>query len=396
MVKSLINFEKLNVVIATGMPGAYKVIVFLLIEILLGAIVLGQTASLFSMAQILAFFTAIGWSSLILVRLPKLNVRKDLVEEFNTLFSMGMIVYCGLLPVIFLVGYYFFSLEMTFEFIALSIAWSLYQFPRHYLLSLKDYFKLIVLDLLILVFTLALILGSQNPILSISMPFIISSIIAIYLINRSSGACFRLKLPERKGIEFGFNNFLSGGLVLSLIPTAQHLVDAEFAGLISLFIAVTAVSLLIPRAISLSQLPQLAKIGHNRSALLKMSQGMHRQIALFNWITLGLNILIAFILSLYLTGKIHPIEIVSMCLILTATFFGNKTLVYFNLLMVNESSYKLLGITIKIAAIYFCGLGASVLIDSHFSFLALTIIFLLCNIYRFTLVKKMVGDLLCQ
>jgi hypothetical protein len=396
MVKALINFEKLNVIVATGMPGAYKVIIFFLIEILLGATVLGQTASQFSIAQILGFFTAIGWSSLILVRLPKLNDRKELVEEFNSLFSMGIIVYCGLLPIICLVGYYFFTIEMTLEFIALSLAWSLYQFPRHYLLSLKEYFKLIVLDSLIILATLALIFETKNPILSISIPFIISSIISIFLINHSSGARIGLKLPERKGIEFGFNNFLSGGLVLSIIPAAQHLTGAEFAGLISLFISVTAISLLIPRAVSLSQLPQLAKIGHDKLALLKMSQEMHRQISLFNWLTLGLNILIAFIVSFYFTGNIYPIEIISMSFIIFAAFFANKTLVYSNVLMVNESSQKLLSITFKVAAIYFCGLILVVITISELSFLFLTIIFLFCNIYRFLLARKAAGELLCQ
>ncbi|MFT5851922.1 MAG: hypothetical protein ACI87J_001897 [Colwellia sp.] len=396
MVKSLINFEKLNVIVATGMPGAYKVIVFFLIEILLGATVLGQTASQFSIAQILGFFTAIGWSSLILVRLPKLNDRKELVEEFNSLFSMGIIVYCGLLPIICLIGYCFFSLEITLEFMALSLAWSVYQFPRHYLLSLKEYSKLIVLDLLILISTLALVFGTNNPTLSISTPFIISSIIAIFLINYSSGARAGLKLPERKGIEFGFNNFLSGGLVLSLIPAAQHIAGAEFAGLISLFISITAVSLLIPRAISLSQLPQLAKIGQDKLALLKMSQEMHRQISLFNWLTLGLNILIAFIVSFYFVGNIYPIEIISMIFIILAAFFANKTLVYSNVLMVNESSQKLLLITFKVAAIYFCGLMLVVITISDFSFLVLTVIYLSCNIYRFLLARKVVGEMLCQ
>lgn len=394
--KDLINFEKLNVIVATGMPGAYKVIVFLVIEILLGAVVLGQTASLFSMAQILAFFTAIGWSSLILVRLPKLNDRKTLVEEFNSLFSMGMIVYCGLLPVIFVVGYYFFSLDMALEFAVLSLAWSLYQFPRHYLLSLKDYLKLIVLDLLIILFTLIVIFATKDPILSISIPFIVGSLVAIYLINCSSGACFRPKWPERKGIEFGFNNFLSGGLVLSIIPAAQHLVGAEFAGMISLFIAITAVSLLIPRAISLSQLPQLAKISDDKVALLEVSLGMHRQISLFNWVTLGLNIIIAFIVSFYVSGNIYPIEVLSMSLILIATFFANKTLVYSNILMVNERSQRLLVITIKVAVFYGFGLLLALVSDSDFSFLLLTFIFLFCNVYRFLLAKNVAGDLLCQ
>ncbi len=396
MVKSLINFEKLNVIVATGMPGAYKVIIFLLIEILLGATVLGQTASLFSTAQILAFFTAIGWSSLILVRLPKLNDRKVLVEEFNSLFAMGMILYCGLLPIIMLFGYYFFSLEMILEFLALSLAWSLYQFPRHYLLSLKEYLKLIVLDLLIILFTLVVIFTSKNAIFSISIPLFVSSLIAICLINYSSGARIRLKWPERKGIEFGFNNFLSGGLVLSIIPAAQLLTGAEFAGLISVFIAITAVSLLIPRAISLSQLPQLTKVGDDKVALLEMSQNMHRQISLFNWLTLILNILIAFIVSFYFTGNVYPIEIISMSFIVFSAFFANKTLVYSNILMVNESSQKLLLITFKVAAIYFFALMLIVNNISEFSFLILTVIFLFCNMYRFLLAKKVAGELLCQ
>ncbi len=48
-------FQKLEAIIATGMPGGFKVIIFFLIQALYGTEILGNIASWFSLAQILAY-----------------------------------------------------------------------------------------------------------------------------------------------------------------------------------------------------------------------------------------------------------------------------------------------------------------------------------------------------
>lgn len=82
---------KAEALVATGMPGAYKVFLFLLVQYFYGMDALGDIASWLSLAQIIGCFTAIGWSTLMLVRVAKAVTVKEQVETLYRLLVMSVI-----------------------------------------------------------------------------------------------------------------------------------------------------------------------------------------------------------------------------------------------------------------------------------------------------------------
>lgn len=81
---------KAEAIVATGMPGLYRVVAFIGIQRIYSLSDLGKTASAFSVAQILAFFTAIGWASLILVRIPAVEDQTKRISCFYDLLGKGL------------------------------------------------------------------------------------------------------------------------------------------------------------------------------------------------------------------------------------------------------------------------------------------------------------------
>jgi O-antigen/teichoic acid export membrane protein len=125
--------------VSAGMPGLYRVATFFLIQRVYSLEELGKTASDLSIAQIFSFFTAIGWASLIMVRVSSATTKEDSITEFYRLLNMGLIT----IMIILLFAIPFITiLELDLDLIDFSstlIGWSLYQLSRHYFVAGKLY-----------------------------------------------------------------------------------------------------------------------------------------------------------------------------------------------------------------------------------------------------------------
>ncbi len=124
--------SKVEAIIATGLPGGYKVLLFLTLQYVFGIGVLGNIASWFSIAQIISYFSAIGWCTLVLVRVSKLELTKDRVTEFNKLACMSFISLTAITILMLLVGEIMGISDEIYSIIFILIGWSTYQLPRHY------------------------------------------------------------------------------------------------------------------------------------------------------------------------------------------------------------------------------------------------------------------------
>ncbi|PTR21141.1 hypothetical protein [Pseudomonas sp. GV085] len=350
------HLQKLEALVATGMPGAYKVLIFFLIQYIYDLGTLGTIASWQSIAQIVGFFTAIGWSSLVLVRVAKAETKKDRVEVFNSLSIMGFSTLLVCASGILIIGVLLNMIEEGIQIIYWATAWTFYQIPRHYLIALRVYRKAIAMDVAVIGLSICTILMVSAEAASVWLAFsmMAAGLTAFILIQRGSNADRPNLGYEFKGLEFGLANFLSGGVSLSLIPLAAIFESEAFVGIFSLFISTMGIALLIPRAISLNQLPKLAKIVDLPETLTTHIALMRRQISLSNILTSTVCLAIGTIIILRLPETLSFTSVsLTFLLIILQNTLSTQGLIDANILTCREKSRHLLKINIVTSTFFF-------------------------------------------
>lgn len=374
------------------MPGAYKLIIFFSVEYIFDLSLLGSIASWQSIAQVFGFFTAIGWCSLILVRIPKAESQQERINNYNSLLSMGILTLITLSIPIYAIGTCFSSNYQALQVLAWLLAWTLYQMPRHYFIALKNYRTALKVDASILAASLACLLTVSGHHVSTALASCMaivgaSASVAIQL----DSAKKKLSLSyEKKGLEYGLINLLSGGITLSLIPLAHYFSGSEFAGSISLFLATIGIALLIPRAISTYHLPELSKAIKNANLLKLRIKSMQREISLSNLLTTAFNLLCATFISFQSSAAIQGCMLfVTLSLITLQNSIAIQGLVYSNILMIYEETKKTIKINILSSALYIASCLAVLVLESGYSFLSACIAALLIYILRLIKIKKL-------
>lgn len=294
--------RKLEAIVSTGTPGLYRVMSYLCLQHVYSLAALGRTGSSMAIAQMAGFFTAIGWATLMLVRLPAVPDRRTRTDQFYALTLQGIATtVCGTLLCLGLssVVARWVSFD-AWSFISLLWGWTLYQLARHYFIALKRYRAAIVFDTaLMLTSALSLWVCKRAGISS-------SHALAIALAAGGLAMFAVIGFPSRKaiahtfdfkGFQFGLTNFLSGGPPLVFIPAATAMCGATFAGMLSLLSSLSAVGQLLPRAISLTQLPELARRRSAQQTLEGTLQSMRRNITYSNIVISLLNAVAVFIVA---------------------------------------------------------------------------------------------------
>lgn len=389
--KTFLN--KLELLAATGMPGFYKAFIFFLIQYVHGVDVLGKIASYQSIAQIMGYFTAIGWASLVMVRVPNKITYKEKIAALNGLFAMGVGTFFFLSVPMLLIGYFAGEINYALQVVFWLVAWTIYQIPRHYFIAEKKYWQVLIFDMAVILFSVLSIffVPSRHVSTMLAVAMFFSSFIIYGLLQIRTRSYLEWSGYEPKGLEFGFSNFLSGGIALSTIPLARYFQGDSFAGIISLFLSIMSIAFLVPRAISFNQIPELTQIIHNNNyeKLNDKSRIMKRQIA---WVNIAMLILgaslVMFIFIIYNLHEDEGVLFFSLVLLLLQMIVGNFTLVDSNILMTKELSRLLMNINLMSATIYlvviFFLLTTRYL--NAFSFLCVTIISL--SVLRYVLIKK--------
>lgn len=378
---------------ATGMPGAYKLLIFFLLQEIYGLPLLGNIASWLSIAQIIGFFTAIGWSSLILVRVAKCLTQQERVTAFNRLAMMSGITLVLCIAATMLIGSLIGKGFIAAQISCWLIAWTAYQLPRHYFVALKKYRKALCLDAVLIGLSICTLLLANSATVSIGLSFsmAVAGLTAYFVIQRGSKAWVSGVKYEMKGLEFGLVNFLSGGISLSLIPLAAHLEGEALAGILSLFISVTGIALLVPRAVALNQLPKIAKVIHDSKAVVQHIKVLFRQISISNVITTVACLVVASVMlsqtpTVVVANELMPIFI----LIILQSTLTTQALIYSNVLMAMEDSRYSLKINFCVSAVFFL---AAVIVSLRFidlSFFHVCLAVVLLNLYRFYKIKQYV------
>ncbi|WP_454827080.1 hypothetical protein [Paraburkholderia xenovorans] len=302
-----VSVQRVEALICTGSPGLYRVVVFFAVQHVYSLAELGRTASSMSIAQMVGFFTAIGWATLILVRVPAATTQRGAVAAFYGVAVMSFFttVVCTLLGLAFAT-----SKVIPFDlpaFLALLWGWTAYQVARHYFVALKRYRAAIAFDIALIVGSGVMLAACQRGGLSAASALAAAlGTIAIAMFAGIGRPALQM-LPRRldsKGLQFGLTNLLSGGIALIFVPAAKVMCGAAFAGLLSLLSSVTAIGMLLPRAISMTQLADLAKRKAAAASLDESLRMMSRSIGWCNGATLGCNVVLVLLLA---TAQIHGV-----------------------------------------------------------------------------------------
>lgn len=285
--------KRFEALLCTGSPGLYRVVTFFAVQHIYSLAELGHVASTMSVAQMAGFFTAIGWATLILVRLPGATDEQAAVDAFYPLAAMAVITTLLVTMASSALG---LSGLLQFDvsaFVSLLWGWTAYQVARHYFVAHKRYRTAVLFYVALIAGSgLLLYLGQRNG-------WPPSFALAAALGLTAAGMFIVIGLPSRgawwrafdmKGLQFGLTNFLSGGIALVLVPAATLMCGASFAGMLSLLASLTAVGMLLPRAISIAQLPELAICKSAGLPFDDTLRDMRRSIGWSNGAVLAINV----------------------------------------------------------------------------------------------------------
>ncbi len=283
------HLDKLLVLVSIGMPGLQRLFWVWLVKARAGLEALGYLNNDISLVQMFAYFTAVGWCSLVMVRLPL--VRRDGSRQALAAILRASLPSQAIGLAAVLLAWrlgYIFHLGPSLVF---SVGWTGYQFLRHMRLAFKDYRGAVALDLLVTVALLPLLwpglrAGAGLAYLLIAAPQALATLAGVALLLRDRAIRSTLfGAPEaglaRKGWEFGLGNFFSGGLLMLLTPLILRCAGPAYAGLYGLVGSVLNILAMAPRALALYYLPDLAR------ALAVGKDAVRRLLRVYRWRLLG-------------------------------------------------------------------------------------------------------------
>lgn len=392
------HLKQLESLAATGMPGAYKVFIFFLIQHFYSTESLGNIATWISASQIIGFFTAIGWAALVVVRVSKAENDQMRLQALNSLALMSITTLIVFISITFFTGKIFNIEETSTQICYWTIAWTSYQIPRHYFIALAQYRRVLGLDSSIIALsTLTLTLGSETTASDwLALAMFTPGLLAFIALQFGVKPSLPRFSYDIKGLEFGLTNFFTGGVSLSLIPLAAYFEGKEFAGVISLYISITAVSLLLPRALALKYLPQLSKNLKNPEEFYNTTLKMKQKINISNIFSAAASALIALFFTINYQELSTPYLTTILILLIAQNTISTNSLTDSNILMAQENSRSMLIITSTTSTAFFTLALILCLIALQGTFLYLCLTLTAIVYYRALVLRKKTRDVTFQ
>jgi hypothetical protein len=205
--------------------------------------------------------------------------------------------------------------------------------------------------------------------LCLALSLIVAAVAMFVAIGVPTRGVFSTRL-DMKGLQFGLTNFLSGGIALVTVPAAKAMCGASFAGMLSLFVSATAIGNLLPRAISIAQLPDLVKRKKDKVPLDTTLGAMRRDIGLSNLVVLVVNLAMVAGLTyrVGMDGADRYTTLAGGVLLAIQCAAGVLGVVGSNVMMAFEKSAVTARINIGTSALFIALLGGSVAIGGEAGF----------------------------
>jgi O-antigen/teichoic acid export membrane protein len=258
--------NKILVLATTAMPGLQRLLMFIFLERLLSMEQLGYFASDFSLLQIISFFSAIGWSGLVLTRVPKLTDTDSEIYLLNIL-TMA-ILYCLGYALIIILLFYAGLLFDLYGSIFFMISWMFYQIVRHYRLAKRGYRLIISADLSALLLFILLVSFGIGALLAASVSYLIATLILFIKTSPFKEQLKNLSKEDHvKSFQISMSNFLSSGIFLGLPFIVTLGDDEKYSALLGYLLSVIVMAQLIPRGLSLYLTPKIAELNHTKKSV---------------------------------------------------------------------------------------------------------------------------------
>ncbi|HND24276.1 MAG TPA: hypothetical protein PK229_08160 [Rhodocyclaceae bacterium] len=265
--------RRVEVLAVTAAPGGQRLLHFMLVQMACGTEALGRFANDLAIAMMLGLFSAVGWSALVLARVPVAPAGRSAPVMLGLARGVAVFTALACLPLPLLAwGGWVFEPGWT----ALLLAgWTAYTVARHYGLALGAYRVLLVVETLVVALLAAglLIFGRAHPVMAwaaFAVPTaLLGALAVLVLIRRARDQGGAAPLPAgsaRTAAEQAALNFVSGGMSMILVPCTVQVAGEAYGGLVALIGSVTSVLLLFPRALSFNALPALARVVRQQGA----------------------------------------------------------------------------------------------------------------------------------
>ncbi|EWS97367.1 hypothetical protein BG00_03035 [Pseudoalteromonas sp. SCSIO_11900] len=261
-------FKRLTVLISTGLPGLIRLLVFLVVETKYNLVDFGHFASDLSLVQLISFFTAISWAALVMTTVTQSEQpERALFKVINT-----GVVYLLLFS---LIPYVLYKLDITKDSlgtICFIAGWMFYQISRHYIITKKEFTRIIIFDSLnLLVFIVVLFLG-VTPLIALTFSHLAFVIFNLPKLEHYSFSLVTIE-QQLNGLKNGLSTFLLGLGVYSLPVIFGLILGAEYSVLMGLSTSLLIMIQLVPRSISAYFLPTISKtLLSDKAFALKMHQ----------------------------------------------------------------------------------------------------------------------------
>jgi len=346
--------KKVLVLIAVAMPGLQRLYVFLLAGNALSLSKFGEFSSDYSVVQVLSFFSAIGWSGVILTRVPKLSSNDSKIFLANiTRTSLG---YYFLYTLVLVAMFFYGVLFDLFGTLFFLITWMVYQLARHYAFARTSYNVIIVADVVFMsVFTGLALLGC-DVFFGLSIGYLLSAALLFY---KNITFKYRRVIGQDvvKSFEISGSNFLSTSTLMGLPFIVSLSGEVEYSAFIGSMLSILGVLLLLPRGFSVYLSPILAKMNGSVE-----SERLLKRYFLVNSLLIILvgvvsvpllNISISqFDIGLFALKGSKEISIALVALICIGTFSGPVT----TYLLSTEETKKLLWLSLSNFILSFLGI----------------------------------------
>jgi hypothetical protein len=371
MFRKIVKNRPVQMLLALGvaaMPGFQRLLLALFIEFRQGIELLGQFTNDVSIVLMVTHFTAIGWASLILVRVPAANG----MERFHVVRRLLRYVYLTVtlgVMIVLLLGLSPWAYQ-PWLMGCLVLGWTGYQLIRHFFIALQSYTDLLLIDTLCTGGMVALLLfpGRQlSPVLAMAAPLMILTMWGwLYLLIYRLGPFTERGGTDRSrdwksGIEVSVTNFLNDGMVLLIGPIANFFLDSSYAGLVGLVMSCLSVVLLFPRALAMYYLPELVRADKGTSSDFLTAFSSFRRAVIILLIIMG--VVVALVGAV--CGPIFFLEAASLnhawaiaLLLLVITVVNQMGLPDSNRLMVKEQTHAMMRINAwAFGAFAVCAMG---------------------------------------
>ena len=344
-------FSKLLLLIGTAFPGFTKLVAIIWIEKTSGSVALGLLLSDVNITTMFTYFTAIGWSAVLITRVAKEN---DRAKQLNFLWSVHFqAIPSMIIAMIAVVTLYFLGVIVDAPaMLAFLMAYSSYQMLRHYYFGLKSPVSVFSLELLIfvsLVLYISLnfysVIGSGwifvTPIL-LSVFVVVLMLVQGSILNITANVKLQRDVTE-KALMFGFSNLTSGGILMALVPIVNYYATPNYAAVVGILVTMIGFILIFSRTITNYYLPLMAvSVGKSDVKKLRRSIRVCRLISTATIFFLSVILMVSTALiapyyfeNLYNLNGFWAI----FSLLLTYVFLGQIFLADAALIVVQEKGY---------------------------------------------------------